>query len=138
MDLQTAFTQINWLSVLVATVAAFAIGALWYSPVLFGNIWQKELGISSEEIEGANMPAIFGTSFVLNFIAALVLEMFLGQAATVAAGFAAGLLVGVAWVATAIGTNYLFARKSFKLFLIDAGYFVVFYPVMGIILGVWK
>ncbi len=138
MDLQTAFLQINWLSVVVATLAAFAIGALWYSPVLFGNLWQKELGISREEIEGANMPLIFGTTFVLNFIAALVLEMFLGKEASITAGFAAGLLVGIAWVATAIGTNYLFARKSFKLFLIDAGYFIVFYPVMGMILGAWK
>ena len=36
-----------------------------------------------------------------------------------------------------IGTNYLFARKSFRLFLIDSGYFVVFFVVMGAILGAW-
>ena len=137
MDLQTAFSNINWLSVIVATVSAFIIGALWYSPVLFGKTWQKELGLSDEKIRNANMAVIFGTSFVLEFIAAFVLEMFIGSEANVATGIIAGALVGIAWVATAIGTNYLFARKSFRLFLIDSGYFVVFFIVMGGILGAW-
>ena len=137
MDLQTAFSNINWLSVIVATVAAFIIGALWYSSVLFGKVWQKELGLSDEKIKNANMPVIFGTSFVLEFIAAFVLEMFIGSEANVTTGIIAGALVGIAWVATAIGTNYLFARKSFRLFLIDSGYFVLLFIVMGGILGAW-
>lgn len=137
MDLQTAFSNINWLSVIVATVAAFIIGALWYSSVLFGKVWQKELGLSDEKIKNANMSVIFGTSFVLEFIAAFVLEMFIGSEANVTTGIIAGALVGIAWVATAIGTNYLFARKSFRLFLIDSGYFVLLFIVMGGILGAW-
>jgi hypothetical protein len=137
MDLQTALSNINWLSVIVATIAAFILGSLWYSPVLFGKVWQKELGLSDEKIKNANMAVIFGTSFVLEFIAALVLEMFLGPDANVVTGIISGALVGIAWIATAIGTNYLFARKSFRLFLIDSGYFVVFFIVMGGILGAW-
>lgn len=137
MDLQTALSNINWLSVIVATIVAFILGSLWYSPVLFGKVWQKELGLSDEKIKNANMAVIFGTSFVLEFIAALVLEMFLGPDANVVTGIISGALVGIAWIATAIGTNYLFARKSFRLFLIDSGYFVVFFIVMGGILGAW-
>ncbi len=76
MDLQTALSNINWLSVIVATIAAFILGSLWYSPVLFGKVWQKELGLSDEKIKNANMAVIFGTSFVLEFIAAFVLDMF--------------------------------------------------------------
>ena len=34
-------SSLNWLHVLVATVAYFAIGAIWYSPVLFAKPWQK-------------------------------------------------------------------------------------------------
>jgi len=138
MDLATAFTQINWFSVVVATLAAFALGSLWYSPVLVGKVWQKEIKLSDEDIRGANMPMIFGGAFVLNFIAAIVLEMFLGKESTLVSGLMAGLLVAIAWIATALGTNYLFARKSFKLFLIDAGYYVFYYALMGIILGAWK
>jgi hypothetical protein len=138
MDFTTAFTQINWLSVIVATLAAFGLGSLWYSPVLVGKAWQSEIKMSDEDIKDANMPMIFGGAFILNFIAAVVLDMFLGKDATLVFGLIAGLLVAIAWIATALGTNYLFSRKSLKLFLIDAGYYIIYYAVMGIILGAWK
>lgn len=137
MDLSASFAEINWLSVIVATLAAFAIGGLWYSPVLYGKAWQKEIKLSDEEIKQANMGMIFGSSFVLNFVSAIVLELFIGSQATWSFGLIAGLFVGIGWIATSLGTNYLFARKSLKLFFIDAFYFIVYFAVMGIILGAW-
>jgi len=137
MCILTSFAEISWLSVIVAALAAFAIGGLWYSPVLFGDIWAKELKLSSEELKKANMPLIFGTTFVLNIIAAMVLDIFIGQQSTLLSGLMYGLIVAVAWVSTSLGINYLFSRKSLKLFFIDAGYFLVFFPIMGAILGVW-
>jgi hypothetical protein len=130
-------SQVNWLSVVVATLVSFVIGSLWYSPLLFGKIWQAELKLSDEEIGKANMPLIFASSFVLSFIGALFLDMLIGEDASTGSGFLAGLIVGLAWIATSFGTNYLFARRSFKLYLIDAGYFVVLFPIMGVILGAW-
>ena len=35
----------NWLAVVVATVAFFVVGAIWYT-ALFGKIWQREVGLS--------------------------------------------------------------------------------------------
>ena len=137
MNILTTIGHVNWLSVLVAAVTAFAIGSLWYSPVLFSKIWQKEINLTNDDLKGANMPLIFGTSFVLEFIAAVVLDMFIGPEGTLASGITMGILVSLGWVATSIGTNYLFGRKSFKLFAIDAGYFVVFFTAMGAILGAW-
>ncbi len=136
MDFGSAFSEVNWISVVVAALSAFAIGALWYSPVLFGNVWQKEIKLSADDLKTANMPLIFGSAFVLNLVAALVLDMFIGLEATAGFGAMAGFLVGIAWVATSIGINYLFTRKSLKLYFIDAGYFVLFFPVMGFILGI--
>lgn len=137
MNLAASFAEINWLSVIVATVAAFAIGGLWYSPVLFGKVWQREINLNDEEIGKANMGMIFGLAFLLNFISAVILDMFIGKDGTVAFGLIAGLLVSIGWIATALGTNYLFARKSLRLFLIDACYFIVYFAVMGVILGAW-
>ncbi|HEY8511789.1 MAG TPA: DUF1761 family protein [Cyclobacteriaceae bacterium] len=37
-----------------------------------------------------------------------------------------------------IGTTYLFERKSFTLFAINAGYSVVTLTVIGIIIGAWR
>ena len=49
------------------------------------------------------------------------------------AGFVIG---GLGFVATSVGVNYLFARKSLKLFLIDGGYWTVEYTVTGAVFGV--
>ena len=137
MDLTSAFLQINWLSVVVSALAAFAVGSLWYSPLLFSKSWQALSKLTDEDIKGANMLLIFGTTFILNIIGAFVLDMFIGREATLVVGLMAGLLVSLAWIATSFGINYLFTRKPFKLFLIDAGYYVTFFALMGIILGAW-
>lgn len=138
MNINIAFETINWLSVVVATLSAFALGSLWYSPILFTKAWQKEAKLSDDDLKGANMPLIFGTTFVLQFISATVLDLFIGPSGTWSTGLIAGSIVGVAWIATAFGTSYLFSRKSLKLYFIDAGYFVVYFLIMGLILGAWK
>ncbi len=35
------------------------------------------------------------------------------------------------FIIPALGTNYLFSRASLKLFLIDAGFWLLFYMAMG-------
>lgn len=137
MDFAEAFSNINWLSVVVACIAAFIIGALWYSPLLFSKIWQKEVGLTDEDLKDVNMFKTMGTSFVLQFIAAILMDMFLGNEATLVDGIITGGIVGIGWVATSLGTNYLFSKKSLKLFFIDAGYFVVWFILIGLILGAW-
>jgi hypothetical protein len=137
MDLTTSFAQINWLSVIVSALAAFAVGGLWYSPVLFGNVWQKLIKVSQEEMKNANIPLIFGSTFILNIVGAIALDLFIGPQASVSIGLMSGLLISVVWIGTSLAINYLYSRKSFKLFLIDAGYYIAFYCIMGIILGAW-
>ena len=46
------------------------------------------------------------------------------------------IVVGVGFIATSVGVNYLFSRLPRSLFLIDAGYWIVMYLVMGAIFGV--
>jgi len=50
-------------------------------------------------------------------------------------GALTGFSVGLFWVATAMGTTYLFERKSLKLFAINAGYHISTFTIMGLILG---
>jgi len=137
MNLLCSLPEVNWLSVIVASVAAFLIGGLWYSPLLFSKPWQKELKLSDDEIKNSNMALIFGLTFFLNIIGAVVLDLLIGKESTLVSGLISGLIVSIAWIATSLGINYLFSRKTFKLFLIDAGYFIVFFAVMGAILGAW-
>lgn len=131
-----SFSNVNWLSVIVATLAAFLVGSLWYS-LMFGKTWQREVKLTDEQIKDSNMIAVFVITFILEFIAAVFLDMFIGPDSNTGDGIVMGLIVSIAWIASSIGTNYLFARKSLKLFLIDAGYFVTFFVIMGAILGGW-
>ncbi len=62
---------------LVVTAAAalipLVIGALWYSPMLFQNAWMSASGVTNEKMEDANMPLIFGITYVLSFFMCFIL-----------------------------------------------------------------
>jgi hypothetical protein len=137
MDLSAVIATINYWAVLVAAVASFVIGGLWYSPVLFYRPWMRAAALSEEQLRGGNMAVIFGLALLLQLLAAFVLAMFLGAETDLAFGASAGFMVGAAWVATAFGVVYLFERRPLALFFINGGYNVVAYTVMGAILGAW-
>ena len=92
--------EVNWLAVVAAAVASFVVGGLWYSPQLFGKVWQREAGMSDEQLKSGNPARIFGGAFVLSLVSAVVFAMFLGPAPApafaVGAGFAAGARPGPA------------------------------------------
>ena len=132
-----AFGSINWLAILVAAVATFVLGGLWYGP-LFGKQWLRASGITEAQANAGNKALIFGVSFVLQFVAAFVLDMFIGPAGTLAFGIAAGAAVGLFWVATAFGVVYLFEQRPLAHWAVNAGYHIVGYTIMGAILGAWN
>lgn len=130
--------ELNYFAIIVAALSTFMIGGLWYSPAVFGKAWMKENGFTEEGMKGGNMVKIFGVAFILALISAINLAMFMGPENDPAMGAMWGLLAGAGWVATFVGTHYLFERRSFKLFLINAGYSIVALTIMGVILAAWK
>jgi hypothetical protein len=138
MDIQTSFQNINWLAVIVAAVSAFALGGLWYSPLLFANRWMKESGVQRDSPGQNSMGTVFGFAFILSFVAAFFLALFIGKDAGAAFGALAGFMAGFGWVFTFIGISYLFESKSLAHFLINACYSVLALTVMGLIIGAWQ
>lgn len=130
-------SQINILAVIVAALSSFLIGGLWYSPIMFANVWMKEVGLSEEDTKNANMGRLFGGSFILSLIISFNLAAFIGSEADFTFGLFAGAAAGIGWVAMSLGIVYLFEQRSMKLFLINAGYQAITYTVMGGILGLW-
>lgn len=123
----------NLLAILVAAACGFLVGGIWYGP-LFGKAWQREIGMSDDDLKSANMLKIYGTSFLFSLLSAVFLGHLLShfdsdfhRTMMISVGIALG------FIAPAIGTNYLFGRKSGKLFVIDAGYWVAFYAAMGLV-----
>lgn len=123
----------NLLAILVAAAAGFLVGGLWYGP-LFGKVWMTENNFTEEELRGANMLKIYGLTFAFSVLSAVFLGhllAFFDANARSTMMISVGIALG--YIVPAIGTNYLFARKSGKLFAIDAGYWIVFYAAMGVV-----
>jgi Protein of unknown function (DUF1761) len=129
--------QINYLAATAAAISTFLVGGLWYSPLLFGKVWQRETGLSDQQLANSNMARIFGAALLLSLVAAFVFALFLGPRPSMPLGLGAGFSAGLCWVASSIGITYLFARRSFKLFLIDGGYHTVQFTMIGIVLALW-
>jgi len=131
--------HLNWLAVLAAAVAAFALGGLWYSPVLFGRAWMSVNNLTEADLAKGNMAKIFGLALVFEVIMAANLAAFLAEPKTSAAwGATAGFLAGFGWVALAIATIALFERRSWKYTLINGGYMTLSFVIMGLIIGAWR
>ena len=126
---------IDWVAVVVAAVSAFVIGGVWYGPI-FGKRWQSYLGLSDEDLQGSGHPAvIFGSAFLLTLVQAVFLAAIIPAGSGMGGATVQALVVGVGFVATAFGINYLFSRHPKGLWGIDAGYNVVQFGVMGAIIG---
>jgi hypothetical protein len=123
----------NLLAILIAAAAGFLVGGVWYGP-LFGKAWMTENGFTEEELRGANMFKIYGLTFAFSVLSAVFLGHLLAFFDTNAQStMMISIGVALGYIVPAIGTNYLFARKSGKLFAIDAGYWIVFYAAMGVV-----
>jgi hypothetical protein len=132
-------SQLNGLAILLAALAAFALGGLWYGP-LFGKPWQRLAELSDEDIRQGHPGKIYGGAFCLNLVMATALALLLQVHPTpdLVTGINMGVLVALCFIATSIGINYLFQQRPMAQYLIEAGYMVALMALMGAILGLWR
>ena len=128
-------TEIHWLAVLVAGLSGFAVGGLWYGP-LFLAPWLRAEGKTREQMGGGHPATVFGLAFLCNLFSAFILDHTVATYGDPGLALTVMITGGVAlgFVIPAYGVNYLFAGRRLALFWIDAGYWLVTYLVMGVIL----
>lgn len=93
-----------------------------------------EHGFTEEQLRKGNMFKIYGLTFAFSVLSAVFLGHLLAFFDTHARStlmISVGIALG--YIIPAMGTNYLFSRKSGRLFAIDAGYWVIFYTAMGLV-----
>jgi Protein of unknown function (DUF1761) len=123
---------VSLLATLLATVLSFVLGGLWYGPV-FGKTWMRLVGATEATLrEDFNPAKTYGITFVLAFLASYVFGMFLGPNPSVAFALGASASAGIFWVAGSLWTNDLFERRPFPLTLINGGYHVVKFLLIGL------
>ena len=134
-----SLSDLNWLAVIVAAVAYFALGGIWYSDALFGKQWRAATGQEMGE-DGKPSAGQIVTNLALWIIAAIALgliSMSIG-ADSLGEGVVLGLVVSFGF----IGTNRIVARlyegqPSAALMKINAPYHLLGYAIMGAILATW-
>jgi hypothetical protein len=131
-----AWMGVNWLAVIVAAIVDFVVGFAWYSRMLFGSRWATLAGIDLERMSGGASP-IYAVPAVRALISAYVLALFvLGMgASTLLAGALVGLLVSLGFVAASTVDDYVFGGRPRDLWLLNTGYHVVGFVLMGAIIG---
>jgi hypothetical protein len=138
---------VNYLAVLVATLISMVIGSVWYGP-LFGKIWMKEMKLDMPKKMTAKikqeMMKSYGLMFVGSFFMAYILahnSVFAGaymQTTGTSAGMSSGFWNWLGFVAPVTLTAVLWEGKSWKMWCINNGYYLITMPIMGAIVAGWR
>lgn len=136
--------MIDYLGVILASVAAFAVGALWYGP-LFGGRWrllmnfaEGHMGAHEGAATGQGMPTIsaMANSFIVTLVLIWALNFLLESFSVmnVAGAIALSLLVSIGFIATTMANSVFYERRSWGLYFINVSHYIVALAVAALVL----
>ena len=133
---------LNWLAILVGAVIYFALGALWYSPVLFMRPWQRSIGWDADRTP----PQQSVTTYIVPFLAYVVMAIAVGllAEATGSDNFAEGLVLGLV-VGVGLSLMHTLVDATFDpnkpepwtWFAINGAYHTIGLIIVAVIVSVW-
>ncbi len=126
-------------ALLVAAVAQWLLGAIWYSPVLFAKPWKAMVYAHSEPQKGSMMAGMivsFMGSLILCFVLAHVI--YWSGATTVQWGAMIGFIAWVGFIVAPLASAHVYEGRPFNLFAINVGYWLLALIAAGIILAIWR
>jgi hypothetical protein len=137
--------DLNWAAVGASLVAAFALGAVWFSPSVLGRFWARQVAAYSGAAEAditaaAARPAVLAKWLAGLAVAAVTLALTADAAGadSVADGVVLGLVLGGGLGATFSSWPPIFAGMPWGWWLVNNGAFLLMLAAMGAILGGWQ
>ena len=136
-------SDLNWLAVIVAALAYFAIGAVWYAPGVFGRTWAAAGGFDLPEAGNRPSAAIYLTPLIGSVLSAIALGMIAAASGTdtFEEGIVLGLVVAVGFaIPIALVTAQFETQKPKPMVwgAINGGYHVVGNLIAAIIVASWQ
>jgi hypothetical protein len=133
--------DLNWFAVIVAGLAYYALGAVWFTPATFGRAWQRSMGweMSAEQRPGA---AFYIGPLITCLIGAIAVGM-LAEATgsnTFGEGIVLGLVAGLGIAGTVLFVTGVFDPKKpepMTWVAIAGGYHLVGLLIAPVIVSVW-
>ena len=134
--------SLNYLAIIFGVIINQALGAAWYGAL--GKPWMAEVGFTQEELEAMRgtsrqwYPYVVAVVSALIFVTGLAVLVQGTASDNLLCGLILGLIASVGFIATSYATTYSFEGRSLKLFLINSGYPVISYAIIGVLLSVWQ
>ena len=128
-----AFAGMNYLAVLIAALAAYGWGTVYY--MTLSKQWLAAVGLT--EIKRSATP------FVISFIALLIMGFVLAGSighlgpgnVTVKNGIISGLIIWAGFVATTIFVNNAYPGRKYMLSVIDSIHWLGVLAIQGAVIG---
>lgn len=128
----------NYPAVLVAAIAYWLLGAVWYGAI-FSKSWMDLEHMAAEQARAMNPVLPYVITFLLNLLIAYSLEQICiwRNANTVGRGTSVGVLLWIGFVGPVTFTTYMYEMRPWQLFAINEFYPLFGFALMGAILGAW-
>ncbi len=132
------FVDLNWLAILVATLAWFAFSAVWYSAPPLSKAWAKAAKVDMTG-EGPPLAVLFIPTIIGYFVTTVVIAL-------IATGIGAGEVMDGIWLGVALGVgfgvvgslvNQVYEGKGSWYWLINGLNAVIAYVIVAVIVTVW-
>jgi len=132
--------EIDWLAVIIAAVAYFVIGAVWYAPPLFGKAWMAAGGMPDTRASEGPPPTIYLVPLIGSVLSAIALGMIALATGTdtIGEGFVLGLVVGIGFAISIAAVTATFESQKPKPMVwgaINGGYHLVGNLVAAVVIS---
>ena len=133
------FSQVDWVGVVLAALAAFGVGSIWFAPPVFGNRWGRAIKswtrLTDRDLRP--VPLLMVAWLVGAFANAVAIDVLLdlARAYTAKEGLTIGAFIGVGIGVPLTAWPVLFARQPRTIWLLNAGAFILMQLAIGTILG---
>ncbi len=130
---------INWLSVLAAAIAIYAIGFVIYGFLVPEEWWMAASGITKEQIDATGMARMpFSVVMPLMTAAFLAVLFKLGRVVDASTGVKWAAVVALASAIPTLLYGWVYGVGPFEVTLIDGGHLLLGHLAAGAILGGWR
>lgn len=130
--------HVNYLAVLVAAIASYAIASVWYG-VIFRKQWMELTKISEMKPTAKNIVIVFVGTLIMSYV--LDHSIVFGNAYVHTSGLAGGLQGGffnwLGFIVPLTLTSVVYEKRPWKLWILDNGFWLISLLVMGAILSSW-
>ena len=133
--------NINWFSMVLATITPMLVGLIYYHEAIFGKAWTDSISLTDKKVKKPNMIVAFGVSIILSFLLSFFLLNFNnsginqeGDFDTFQHGAWHGIFIAITTATPVIMINGFFGKKNWKIIIINIFYWIITLALMGGIL----